>query len=207
MSLETVGTSVTLDTLCNEPVQVVKAKQLDNLTRQVFISILDMDGTPITWDSGVTVEFRVERPDGVLIVNTRVLEASTSSITIRLLTSMLEVSGRALADVRMIDSTTEEVISGGAFYIDVYATAVGKPFTGYTGTNAQSIVLTQEQFDETEKSDSIVYYVKQSDGSVKQYLGNTSVSDLDGLSFVKCTQAEYDAMTSHSENTVYIIVG
>lgn len=30
---------------------------------------------------------------------------------------------------------------------------------------------------------------------------------LGGLSFVKCTQAEYDAMETHDTNTVYIIVG
>lgn len=30
---------------------------------------------------------------------------------------------------------------------------------------------------------------------------------LDGLSFVKCTQAEYDAIENPDENTVYIIVG
>ncbi len=31
--------------------------------------------------------------------------------------------------------------------------------------------------------------------------------NVNGLKFYKCTQAEYDAMSSHSENTVYIIVG
>lgn len=29
---------------------------------------------------------------------------------------------------------------------------------------------------------------------------------LNGLSFLKCTQAEYDAMTTHDENTIYIII-
>lgn len=30
---------------------------------------------------------------------------------------------------------------------------------------------------------------------------------LDGLSFVKCTQEEYDAITNPDANTIYIIVG
>lgn len=30
-------------------------------------------------------------------------------------------------------------------------------------------------------------------------------ANLGDLSFIKCTQAEYDAMESHEENTVYLI--
>lgn len=30
-------------------------------------------------------------------------------------------------------------------------------------------------------------------------------ANLGGLSFMRCTQAEYDAMESHEENTVYLI--
>lgn len=30
---------------------------------------------------------------------------------------------------------------------------------------------------------------------------------LDGLSFVRCTQAQYDAMATHDADTLYIIVG
>ena len=30
---------------------------------------------------------------------------------------------------------------------------------------------------------------------------------LDGLSFVRCTQAQYDAMATHDTDTLYIIVG
>lgn len=35
----------------------------------------------------------------------------------------------------------------------------------------------------------------------------TGFNDLGGLSFARCTQAEYDAMETHDPNRVYIIVG
>jgi hypothetical protein len=35
---------------------------------------------------------------------------------------------------------------------------------------------------------------------------NNTITRLGGLSFVKCTQAYYDAMASHDANTLYIIV-
>lgn len=41
---------------------------------------------------------------------------------------------------------------------------------------------------------------------IKSVIGTGSGST-GGLNFVKLTQAEYDAMTTHDENTVYIIVG
>ena len=59
-------------------------------------------------------------------------------------------------------------------------------------------------------------YVVNSEGTWVEQAGGGGSSSytkaeidamLNGLSFLKCTQDEYDAMTAHDENTVYIIVG
>lgn len=67
-------------------------------------------------------------------------------------------------------------------------------------TNALDVAGTKVEFEVFKSVNGAAAETLQSEVQALQ-------NQLGGLSFVKCTQAEYDAMASHSENTVYIIVG
>lgn len=67
-------------------------------------------------------------------------------------------------------------------------------------TNALDVAGTKVEFEVFKSVNGAAAETVQSEVQALQ-------NQLGGLSFVKCTQAEYDAMSSHSENTVYIIVG
>ena len=217
MSLPIYNSYIKLDVSCELPVEVVKAKQLDNGSRYINIILVDENGTSLTLDSSATAEFRVRRPDGVLITDTEHTiihaESSPSQIWVVLTDAMLEVPGRALADIRLIKDESSDlgdiVLSGGSFFIDIYETPTGRDFTGYSGTNAPSAIMTRAQYDATTPSGSTVYLVVETNGDVNQYLGSTPVSSSEsgGLSFMKLTQEQYDDIDNPDPNTVYIIVG
>lgn len=171
-------TSISLDISCNEPVQVVKAKQLDNLTREITATFIDESGETFEIPSGATAEFRIQRPDGVLIVDTSHVTISWSSVTVTLTESMLEKPGRAIADIRIIQDA--EVISARAFFIDIYQTANGTGYSGYSGTQANNTIMTQEQYESIENpSDNTVYYVRLNDGKIAMYLGSIRINTCD----------------------------
>jgi len=67
-------------------------------------------------------------------------------------------------------------------------------------TNALDVAGTKVEFEVFKSVNGAAAETVQSEVQALQ-------NQLGGLSFVKCTQAEYDAMSSHPENTVYIIVG
>lgn len=217
MSLPIYRSYIKLDVSCELPVEVVKAKQLDNNSRLINIIFVDEDGTSITLDPNATAEFRIRRPDGVLIIDTDNTSIYTSDspnqVWVTLTDAMLEVPGRALADLRLINdehsALGDTVLSGGSFFIDIYETPTGRDFTGYSGTDALSNILTRAQYEATTHSESTVYLVKEPDGAVNQYLGSTPISSSEsgGLSFMKLTQEQYDAIVTPDPNTVYIIVG
>ena len=173
MAISDYTTSVTLDISCNDPVTVVKAKQLDNMTRKIAINFVDETGSELEIPSGSVAEFRVQRPDGVMI-STEDTTVGTTYVNVYLTDAMLEVKGRAIADIRIKQGS--QVLSARAFFIDVYQTAEGRGFTGYLGTNAPNAIMTREQYDETTPSDTIVYYVRELDGTVTQYLGSIPIS-------------------------------
>jgi len=69
-----------------------------------------------------------------------------------------------------------------------------------TLTNALDVIGTPVEFE----------VLKSLDSTGVESLVNVVLSNqaaLGGLKFVKCTQSEYDGMTTHDENTVYIIAG
>lgn len=67
-------------------------------------------------------------------------------------------------------------------------------------TNALDVAGTKVEFEVFKSVNGAAAETVQSEVQALQ-------NQLGGLSFVKCTQAEYDAMASHPETTVYIIVG
>lgn len=67
-------------------------------------------------------------------------------------------------------------------------------------TNALDVAGTKVEFEVFKSVNGAAAETVQSEVQALQ-------NQLGGLSFVKCTQAEYDAMTSHPDNIVYIIVG
>lgn len=67
-------------------------------------------------------------------------------------------------------------------------------------TNALDVAGTKVEFEVFKSVNGAAAETVQSEVQALQ-------NQIGGLSFVKCTQAEYDAMASHPENTVYIIVG
>lgn len=67
-------------------------------------------------------------------------------------------------------------------------------------TNALDVAGTKVEFEVFKSVNGAAAETLQSEVQALQ-------NQLGGLSFVKCTQAEYDNMSSHPENTVYIIVG
>lgn len=71
---------------------------------------------------------------------------------------------------------------------------------------AESIVTTIVQlFNKVEQQESRIDVLEGNYNGLNVRT-NLLTERLGGLSFVKCTQAEYDAMQTHDENTVYIIV-
>lgn len=174
-------TMVTLDLSCKDLKQVINAKQLDNLTRKISIDFVDEEGNPLDVPSDATAEFRVQRPDGTLITTSTVEKVDLALKTVfkvYLTDAMLEVSGRAIADLRVIHNS--QIISGGAFFLDIYQTPTGTNFSGYLGTIVNQTMMTKEQYDSTIPSDNTIYYVIELDGSISMYLGSKKINFEEG---------------------------
>lgn len=71
------------------------------------------------------------------------------------------------------------------------------------------VELTQEEYDalpDEKLTDGITYYITDGDSSVDPVVEDSLeeiFTRLGGLSFVALTQAEYDALTTKEENTIY----
>lgn len=123
--------------------------------------------------------------------------------------------GQTITEEEFNKLTQEEKDNGIAYFVS------DGEAPGGSGGNSNSITLTQAEYDELVETGKIdadtTYFI--SDGneieSSEIIHGNSNVGDeidimklqLNGLSFVKCTQEEYDAMGEHLATTVYIIQG
>lgn len=123
----TVQTSIYVDlTQKNVPV-VVAAKQLDEDTRRIAIS-LTADGIPFTIPSGTVGIFELSKPDGTYAVydsdeaNTPAVIVTSTGVVVTLIAPALSAAGRATAQVALINNG--ERLTSFSFMLDIQESAV-----------------------------------------------------------------------------------
>lgn len=166
-------TEIKLDVACEDPPIIVPAKQLDNLTRQLKVTMYDSTtGEDVSISSVIRAEFHVTRPDGVLIETDQTIIIG-SAVIVRLSESMLAVAGKALADVKLFEE--DKIFSAASFALDIQRTATGRD-TSSSGILTQVNVkaVNKADFDTMTKELNTLYIVK--DGSdVSLYYGSIPI--------------------------------
>lgn len=166
-------TEIKLDVSCEDPPIIVPAKQLDNLTRQLKITMYDsMTGEDVSISPLLKAEFHVTRPDGVLIETDQTIIIG-SAVIVRLSESMLAVAGKALADVKLFEE--DKIFSAASFALDIQRTATGR-FSGSTGVLTQVNIqeVNKSDFDSIQKEVNTLYIVKDTT-NISLYYGNIPV--------------------------------
>ena len=77
--------------------------------------------------------------------------------------------------------------------------------SGYLAQRVNVRKMSLTDYNAMESHNSGTLYVVTYEGSVSLYLGNIVISSGAALPYVICTQAEYDAITSPDEGTLYVI--
>lgn len=88
---------ITLDVACPPTFKVIRAKQGDDASRYVNITVAEA-GNVVTVPSSATVQFRAGKPDGAGIYNPATVN-SDGTVTVELTAQTLAVAGRVLADI------------------------------------------------------------------------------------------------------------
>lgn len=107
--------NIVLDVNAVSAAAVVKAKQGDNSTRFINIT-LHRDGIPVTPEEGATVQFRLEKPDRHAVLNSGTINTD-GSVTVELTGQCTAVPGRATADISVMKDG--KCLSSAVFYLDV----------------------------------------------------------------------------------------
>lgn len=155
----------------------VVAKQDDNNSRLIAASFIDETMATFSLSNATSAECRILRPDGKMVTEEVVLDYGNNQALITLSRHALGVAGRGYGDVRLL-GTNDSCLSATRFILTVLPSAV---------SNDQ---LSGESVFEN--------YLRE-----VTELKNS----LNGLSFMKISQSDYDALESPDSNTVYIITG
>lgn len=182
---------ITLDLACRENAVVVRAKQNDNITRMIDVTLFDSRDGSYWYQPNGTAEIRVQRPDGVLVTAECLkmhLGDEGEEVThygAYLTSDMLAAAGRARADIRVMRETGKEgaqkteMISAG-FVLEVIPSARGLIGSGYVSDTVNIKKLTAAEYAKIPHSTNTLYIVTEQDGSVKQYLGDVEISGNSG---------------------------
>lgn len=113
---------ITLDFTKKSTFQYISAKQGDNCSRFVVITLTDNEDL-YTPPDGVIVNFRAQKPDGTMVLN----QASVNddgTVTVELTQQILAISGNVFADLFLV-GTDHELLSSVSFIIRVEPAPVG----------------------------------------------------------------------------------
>lgn len=194
------------------------AKQRDS-ARSLTVTLTE-NGEALTIPSGATAELRVLRPDGVLETTSGAISGNT--VTATLAPEMLYRAGDCMAEIRLTNGT--EILASQLMVLHVQPCAVGKAGTGWeSDTVANLVLLDKAQYDAVSPHSANTLYIVTSGASVLLYLGDVLITagggdssalearvgaletSLGGLSFVAESEADYEAETTHDDDTVYIL--
>lgn len=176
------STEITLDLSCEESVVIIKAKQFDNTIRTLDVTLFDSRDGRYWYDLDSTAEIRVQRPDGALVTAQCMRAQYNDEVThygVYLTDEMLEVSGRARADIRVIRGEEHKTISAG-FVIEVLPSAHGSKPTGYISDTVNIKKITESEYTSITHNTNTLYIVTSEDGAVHQYLGDIEISGSGG---------------------------
>lgn len=96
--------NITLDISCSPTYQIINAKQCDNLSRCLNIT-LTSNGQQIKPESGVKAVFRCLKPDGNSCINPATINTD-GTITVEFTKQELAVKGITLADISLLKNET-----------------------------------------------------------------------------------------------------
>lgn len=113
---------ITLDLTKRSAFQYVSAKQGDNSSRFVEVTLTDGDSVYIPPD-GATASFRAQKPDGTMVLNQAVVN-SNGTVTVELTQQTLAASGDVIADIYLTDGA-DTVLSTASFVIRVEPAPMG----------------------------------------------------------------------------------
>lgn len=114
--------NITLDLSKQTPMQYVYAKQGDNESRYVRVTLTD-NGT-VYIPAGVQANFRARKPDGTMIYNPTVINED-GTLTLELTGQTLAAAGTVLADVCLCGNDSE-ILSSASFAISVEVQPYGE---------------------------------------------------------------------------------
>lgn len=115
--------NITLDLTKRAAFQYVSAKQGDNSSRFVKITLTD-DGAVYRPEKGTSANFRAQKPDGTMVLNQAVMN-DDGTVTVELTRQTLAVCGDVVADVYLTDGNGT-LLSSVSFVIHVEAAPFGK---------------------------------------------------------------------------------
>lgn len=140
------------------------AKQQENLVTHITCDLSVSDTA--------TIEMRLRRPDGALIV------ADASLDGIDLTTEMLYAPGKAVGEFRATQG--EKIIATENFIVEISPMPVGSQPSGVISKTANICLIDKAEYDKiSEKSTNTLYYVTEIKGgkkTVTQYLGDIKLS-------------------------------
>ena len=182
---------IMLDLACKESIVTVRAKQNDNITRVIDVTLIDSRDGKYWYDPESTAELRVQRPDGVLVTAECIrihMGDEGEEVThygVNLTSDMLAVAGRCRADIRLMreygkeGAQKTEILSAG-FILEVIPSAHGCIGGGYVSDTVNMQKLTADEYSSITHSTNTIYVVVESDGKVSMYLGDTAISSSGG---------------------------
>lgn len=103
--------------------QYVDAKQLDNKSRYITVTLL-ADGVPIKPDAETTAVFRAVKPDGKSVEYAATINGD-GTVTAELTQQALAVKGVVKADIQLIGSD-DSLLSSASFFIQVQEAPLGE---------------------------------------------------------------------------------
>lgn len=198
---------ITLDLACKESLVTVRAKQNDNITRVLDVTLMDSRDGKYWYETEGTAEIRVQRPDGVLITAECIrihMGDEGEEVThygVNLTSDMLAVSGRCRADIRVMreygkeGAQKTEMLSAG-FILEVIPSAHGFKGEGYVSDTVNIKKLTADEYASITHNSNTMYIVTDAEGVVHQYMGSTEMGGAGKSSLYDCGVIVCDGMTA-----------
>lgn len=205
--------NLTLDVATSSIPQTVFAKQGDNNTRTISISLLDK-GLSYNIPSDVTARIHVTKPDKKCVLNDAVI--NSNKIIVELTGQMLAVEGLARAEIGLYKN--DDLLTSQVFFIDIKKAAL----------NMEEI----ESSDEFKSLNQIIENANQAANAANQAAedilnklengefdgkdgkdgidGTNGVDGVDGANvYLVAAQSEAEAMTlsTQNPNDIYYVLG
>lgn len=171
--------NITLDVSENLEYKYINAKQGDNATRYLNITLTE-NNEKIIPESGYVASFRCLKPDGHSCIDTGVINKD-GTITVELTNQVLAVEGTTQADISL--SNGSSVLSAASFYIQVGSAPIS---SNQTASSNDFLLLIQKTTEAVEAINTIEETVNNAKEAlegveeIKAYIGYTD-NDILGL--------------------------